>query len=584
MCYINFPGYFAWGVFVDWVFNMNRPMLSVLIVVITCSQICVIAQSQPLPWDATSLMVGSGNCASCHQNLVDAAGNNVSIDAHWRSTMMANSARDPFFLAKVSTEVARFPALRDVIEDKCANCHFGMAHEQAIADGAETHVLGDGFTNPDNPYHAIGMDGVSCALCHQIQPDGLGEAQTFSGGYVIDHETAKPERIIFGPYSDPLMNPMQMVSQYKPVLGEHLSESKLCASCHTLYTPTVNEAGEVIGEFPEQTIYLEWLSSAYADGVGDDDKSCQGCHMPRAEGGVRISSIPPHAPAREPFSQHQFVGGNVAMLQILRDNGAELGVTATNDQFNATIARTETQLQQASADIVIDEVLSGETLQVSLSVHSKVGHKFPAGFPSRRAWVHFTVQDANGAVVFESGKPLADGRIEGADSDEDVSNASFEPHYEVISQQDQAQIYEAVMRDANSNVTQTLLFADGYAKDNRIPPLGFDPSNVIDDIAPDRLTIRAEQNDFGNAYGNGADDVFYIIDWSGFSGPFTVEAELLYQSVSYPFIRDLMNYATPEATAILGYYESLSQKYVVCSTARMDGIIKESGIQDWLQR
>ncbi|MBZ0254892.1 hypothetical protein K8I31_02450, partial [bacterium] len=431
---------------------MNRPMPHLFVGVSILFSMCFSAQSQILPFDSTSLMVGSGMCASCHQNLVDASGNDVSIDAHWRSTMMANSARDPFFLAKVSTEVARFPALRDVIEDKCANCHFGMAHEQAIEDGAETHVLGDGFTDPGNPYYAIGMDGVSCALCHQIQPDGLGEPQTFSGGYVIDHETSKPDREIFGPYGGSLLNPMQMASQYKPVLGEHLSESKLCASCHTLYTPTVNEAGEVIGEFPEQTIYLEWLSSAYADGVGDDDKTCQGCHMPHADGGVRIAAIPPNAAAREPFSQHQFVGGNVAMLQILRDNGAELGVTATSDQFNATIARTETQLQQASADIVIDEVRSGETLQVFLSVHSRVGHKFPAGFPSRRVWIHFTVLDANGAVVFESGRPLADGRIEGADSDEDESNASFEPHHDVINQQDQVQIYEAVMRDANMNV------------------------------------------------------------------------------------------------------------------------------------
>ena len=549
---------------------------SILLLVAIC------ASAQTLPMDGSALMAGSGNCSLCHQNLSDNSGADVSIDAHWRSTMMANSARDPFFIAKVSTEVARFPALRDVIEDKCAKCHFGMAHEQALADGAATHILEDGFTNPDNPYHAIGMDGVSCALCHQIQPDGLGEPESFSGGYMIDQQTAKPDRIVFGPYSNPLINPMRNISQFTPELGEHLSQSKLCASCHTLYTPTVNEAGEVIGEFPEQTIYLEWLHSAYADGEGDDDKSCQDCHMPHADGGVRISNIPPHAAARSPFSQHQFVGGNVSMLEILKDNGDELNVTATSGQFDATIERVKNQLQQSSAEVVIDDVQGGDNLRVFLTVLNHTGHKFPAGYPSRRAWIHFKLIDGAGAVVFESGRPLEDGRIEGADSDFEDSEPKIEMHYPAISQQEDVQIYEAVFRDSNLNITQTLLLADGYAKDNRIPPLGFDSLNVPDDIKPDRIT--ANESGYGSGYGNGKDEIFYTIDWSGFEGPFSVEAELLYQSIAYPYIRDMQAYDTPEATAFLRYFNSLGQKYVVCSTARMEGIVKETSVRDWPQR
>ena len=40
---------------------------------------------------------GSGICALCHSGLRDAAGNDVSNDAHRRSTMMANSSKDPFW-------------------------------------------------------------------------------------------------------------------------------------------------------------------------------------------------------------------------------------------------------------------------------------------------------------------------------------------------------------------------------------------------------------------------------------------------------------------------------------------------------
>ena len=76
---------------------------------------------------SSSHFSGSGKCALCHSALTDSAGNDVSIDADWRLTMMANSSKDPFWQAKVSSEVARNRALSAVIEDKCATCHTPMA-------------------------------------------------------------------------------------------------------------------------------------------------------------------------------------------------------------------------------------------------------------------------------------------------------------------------------------------------------------------------------------------------------------------------------------------------------------------------
>ncbi len=48
---------------------------------------------------------GSGICALCHSRLTDEAGTDVSNDAQWRSTMMANAAKDPLWQAKISAEV-----------------------------------------------------------------------------------------------------------------------------------------------------------------------------------------------------------------------------------------------------------------------------------------------------------------------------------------------------------------------------------------------------------------------------------------------------------------------------------------------
>ncbi|MBW2481982.1 MAG: hypothetical protein JRF38_18480, partial [Deltaproteobacteria bacterium] len=75
---------------------------------------------------------GSGICAMCHSGLTDEATptpNDVSNDAHWRSTMMANSAKDPLWQAKISAEVQLVddPLIKQAIQEKCSRCHMGMA-------------------------------------------------------------------------------------------------------------------------------------------------------------------------------------------------------------------------------------------------------------------------------------------------------------------------------------------------------------------------------------------------------------------------------------------------------------------------
>ncbi|MGD8337287.1 MAG: multiheme c-type cytochrome [Desulfobacterales bacterium] len=152
---------------------------------------------------------GSGNCALCHSRLTDEAGNDVSNDAQWRSTMMANAAKDPLWQAKISSEVDRNPHVQDVIEEKCSRCHMGMARYQAMTDGTDVGALSPGFLDPAHYLHEAAMDGVSCTLCHQIQPDKLGTSNSFTGKYVIDTTTVPPNRLIFGPYDQPVQNPMK---------------------------------------------------------------------------------------------------------------------------------------------------------------------------------------------------------------------------------------------------------------------------------------------------------------------------------------------------------------------------------------
>ena len=389
-------------------------------------------QGEPLPTNRGNYTSGSGACAICHTGLTDESGVDVSIDTFWRSTMMANAARDPYWLATVRREMLTFPDLADVIEDKCATCHMPLAKTELSADSKTGIIFGDGFANPGHDLHSLALDGVSCTLCHQIMSDNFGTSESFSGGYLIDLNRQMGERLNYGPFpvGKQPANLMQNASGFIPVMSPHVKESALCATCHTLYTPYIDNEGHIAGEFPEQTVYLEWLNSEFANAV-----SCQSCHMPAAEGKVPASNVA--GKPKEPFMQHYFVGGNAYMIQMLSHYWDDMQVTASSDQFKDTLFRIVNQLSTRTASVLIEEAqLTDSQLSVDVLVESQVGHKFPAGFPSRRAWLHLVVLDGNGSVIFDSGSFDQLGKISGNDNDHDAYQ--YETHYEVIEDPEQA--------------------------------------------------------------------------------------------------------------------------------------------------
>ncbi len=263
-------------------------------------------------------------------------------------------------------------------------------------------------------------------------------------------------------------------------------------------------------------------------------KICQECHMPHSEeGGVYIARwTPPKAEPKDHFSQHHFVGGNVFMLNVLQKNINTLGLSASTDKFEDTKERTMLQLQRSTAQLSIAGLKNkGGELSAVLQVNNIAGHKFPTGIPTRRTWIHLTVADTAGQIIFESGKPLADGRIEGNNADYDIM--SYEPHYDEISQSDQVQIYEGIMLNTDNKVTYTLLRAAKFAKDNRLLPNGFNKS-----AAPPEIGVFGRAVSDENFVG-GSDQVAYRVNTSGYKGPFTVTARLLFTAVSYPFVKDL---------------------------------------------
>jgi hypothetical protein len=481
----------------------------------------------------------------------DESGADVSIDSAWRAGMMANSARDPYWQASVRNEVLSTPDLQAAIEDKCATCHVPMARFAAATNGQESQVLDDGLLNPQNELHPFAIDGVSCTLCHQVEEESLGETGSFSGGYVIDADLPTGKRLNYGPYpaDDTQVAIMQGASGFIPVQGEHMGSSEFCATCHTLYTPYVDANGQIAGEFPEQMPYQEWSHSDYGD-----THTCQDCHMPTAQGGVQVSIT--GGEPRSPFYQHTSVGGNSYMLDLLRVFGEEIEVTASSQQFETSIERTLGQLKNRTATVTFEGIdLSGSQLTAKVILDTQVGHKFPTGFPSRRAWLHFTVQDTNGQIIFESGAPNLDGSVVGNDNDADSTD--YEPHYTSIDSPDQVQIYETIMQDTQGEVTTTLLRGARYAKDNRLLPLGFEKEAAGENIAVHGLAVDDED------FLGGGDRIQYVVDVSGAEGPFTVTVQLLFQSIGYRWADNLHQHQAPEITRFFDYYEDVSNRPVL---------------------
>jgi hypothetical protein len=443
--------------------------------------------------------------------------------------MMANATKDPYYQAMVRSEIIHHPELKDVIEDTCATCHMPMARTQAVVDDLPSLMFDDGFLNPANALNEAAMDGVSCSLCHQIQPTNLGEVDSFGGNFIIDTSTEPPDRLEFGPYPRPLTSPMREQVGFTPTFGLHVDNSNLCATCHTVFTPYLDSEGNILGIFPEQTPYLEWQHSNFSTNV-----MCQTCHMLTATGPASLTNLPSMYVERSPFYQHYFVGGNFFMTQLLKDNIEILALTSPAAQFEATLTRVQEQLQNRSARLSLDKTnINGDTLEIVVNIGNIAGHKFPTGYPSRRAWIYLTVADTNGQVIFQSGKPNEDGSISGNNADEDA--LSYEPHYDIISQADQVQIYESIMQNSDGQVTYALLRGAGYAKDNRILPQGFNKDTANQDIA-----VYGEAATDNNFIG-GSDIITYQINTQGYSGPFTVSAELLYHPISYQFTKDLLD-------------------------------------------
>ncbi len=505
--------------------------------------------SQPsLPTDETSLFSGSGNCAMCHTagtSVLSEDGRDISPVTLWSSSMMANSSTDPLWRAVVAEEVAEFPQHTQLIETTCMKCHSPMGYTQAIRDGKACYAM------RELRQDALANDGVSCTLCHQINSSNLDSSTSYSGGYRIGDD-----RKIFGPYEEPFSMPMRRMGDYTPTHSPHVHTSEVCGTCHTLITPTLDAKGTIVGQFPEQSTYLEWKNSIYPkQGIG-----CQSCHMPITDTPIDIALRPPwHRELRTPFWKHTFVGANIYMLNLLSANSRTLGITTRKQDFDSTIARTRESLMSQSLRLSLESSVMNDSLVVFVKLENLTGHKLPTGIPLRRMWIHLTIKDQSGKVLFESGKWNAKGEI--------VGERGIEPHHDVITASHQVQVYEGIFQNDRGNRSHTLLKALSFKKDNRIPPKGF----VATHVDYNQMSIQGEaatDSDFNmsnGVEGTGGDIVTYKTPAAA-NSHYSIGVDICYQTISPTNAEHLFEFRSLDIQRFASLYKKSDRKPTILKT------------------
>jgi hypothetical protein len=496
---------------------------------------------------SNSEFMSAGNCDHCHGYDIsgyastDGEGGDVNVVDDWSSSMMALSAKDPFWRAKVSHEVFVNPQFQQEIEGTCTRCHASLGRYAGLMNGVEVYSIDDMLAD------SVALDGVSCLSCHRQTPQP--EVALHTGQLFFSEQT-----IAYGQYLSPLISPMAEATGYIPEHSGHISDSKLCAGCHSLVTETVDLEGNFTGgDFVEQATWHEWLNSSYPA----SNTSCQSCHLPRLEGqNIHLAAGYP-TDARPDFALHTLAGGNTLMLGLMRDNREALGIFPSEQQFNSTIAATNDNLKNKSVTLeVVHQLRTADTLYIDLKLTNITGHKLPSGYPARRMSLHFVVSDLAGNEIFRSGSFDDNHYIVEEDT-------PLEPHHNFIASEDDVQIYEMVMGDVNNNRTTVLLRGATHLKDNRLVPAGFTVANAVYDTTEIVLNIPDSDFNFDPAEGSGSDIVHFKIPMNGFSDQINFNAALYYQSLPPVWLEEIFTVPTAEIIAFEGMFSEADKSPVL---------------------
>jgi len=326
--------------------------------------------------------------AGCHTEIVE----------EWLPSAHRYSSMSPFFqgvqaamAANNGPESTRY----------CGGCHDPIALFSGLKNLYSDDLSGIGA-----------QQGVSCVVCHSIEStDVRGNAN-----YVVAaqprylHELSEQPLAAWAGRFLIRAYPRQHVDSFSRSLYR---TPEFCGACHKQF---IDEEINNVGWVQLQNQYDTWRQSRWH--APDDVEStitCRECHM------RLVDSADPAAGDLEDYNRsaddgkhrsHQFLAANQYLPTLLELPGAAEHVALTEKWIRGEIEVPEIADKWTAGPAVPLQIVAPEAVKPGEEVHlqvvtinNKPGHDFPTGpLDIIQAWIDLDVRDADGNIVFQSGK------------------------------------------------------------------------------------------------------------------------------------------------------------------------------------
>ena len=325
-------------------------------------------------------------CQHCHQE----------THAEWRQSAHSNANRAPWYIRNVNL----LNAEKGINYSRhCEGCHDPIAVSAgAITEGAPRK----------RPYD---QDGVTCMVCHAIQSvdtRGTGSFVLAEPAVMVD-EKGNP---IHGPVSDAEIL-AHLDRHSAAVMKPFYKTSEFCSACHKAALP------QTLNGYKWQraiSLYDEWQTSAFSKQSPlpfykkDVVSTCQTCHMQREA----LATLADYGAKDGKLASHRWLGANTVVPQYYHFDEQAKRIVAflQNAVFNVDIFAAEPDSPADGQPKLIAPLgpvpftlSAGQRVTVSVVIQNKgeAHSHVPEQRDMYESWAAFTVKDANGKVIAQSG-------------------------------------------------------------------------------------------------------------------------------------------------------------------------------------
>ena len=334
-------------------------------------------------------------CGHCHQEAYH----------QWRQALHSNSFRTPFYRASVNILI-RTKGIE--FARHCDSCHNPIA------------VLSGAMNTGSQLDRSFDRDGVTCSVCHSIQSvqSKLGNGSFVMGvpAVMVDEQGNRipgtvPDAEIFA----------HLDRHAKAVMQDFYRTPEFCSACHKANLPVPLNGYKWIRAF---TAYDEWQSSKFSQRspltfYSADYTTCQGCHMKRD-----AISMPDYGAKHGTLASHRWLAGNTAVpfyYGFDEQLSKTIDFLKSGNYLNVDLFALKLDEPGSPGDAMIAPLGStpftlkpGQLVEAYVVVQNKnIGHSLiPEVRDLYQAWVQFTVKDASGAVIDDSGFLQPDGMLD----------------------------------------------------------------------------------------------------------------------------------------------------------------------------